>query len=925
MEKPKRRWRKALRITAASIAFVLLAMLLLPVLFPGKVAAEVKHFANERLDGELNFKEAKLSFFNHFPSLTLTLTDFSLKGSAPFRDQTLVSAGEIAFGINLKSLVFDGKVTIDKIYISRALIDVKVDGKGRANYNVYNSQSTDAVSNGKGTSMRLEKIAIEDSHIRYDDRSAKLKFDARGFNYVGRGALDASVFDLETDADIDSLDFAFGGEPYLANKEVHASLVTQVNTRSLAFVFRQNDLRINKLPVTFTGKFDFLRDGYDMDFRINSSESRLSDFFTALPPHYVTWLEKSKVKGTTSLALTLKGQYIASQHRAPDLAFKMKIRDGEIAYNDAPVAATNIFLNFDTRLPSLDVNRLQVDLDSLYLNVGKDYLKAIVKSEGLEKPKIAARLQASADLKKLNRALGVQLVEVAGKLTANLTANGVYDKSRASFPTAKGFVQLKNGWLKTKYYPSAVSAINLDANLQSDGTFGGSHLKIAPASFSFEGQPFFVRAAFDNFDDVAYDIRAKGTLDLARIYRVFSRKGLDLAGFIKADVAFAGKQSDATSGRYGKLRNSGTLILRNIRTKSQYLPKPFVIDEGTFAFSRNDMDFRGFKAHYGHSDFTMDGQMSNVINFVLSDRETLHGNFSLRSNYLNAHEFMAQTPTENKISVSEAKTAQSTPGVIVVPKNLDLSLRASASKVFFNGLKIENATGNLDISNGRLSLEKTGFGLIGCKVSMDADYAPETSTRAGFHFKVDARDFDIKKAYDSIAMFREMATAAAHAQGTVSLRYDISGKLGADMMPVYPSLAGGGVLSVKKVKMFGFKMLNAVGKKTGRDSISNPDVSKVDIKTTIKNNIMTIERFRFKVAGFRPRIEGTTSLDGKLNLKMRLGLPPLGIIGIPLTITGTQDNPKVRLGRKTEDLQETPYDPKAPQAKPVTDNPKPSQ
>ena len=38
---------------------------------------------------------------------------------------------------------------------------------------------------------------------------------------------------------------------------------------------------------------------------------------------------------------------------------------------------------------------------------------------------------------------------------------------------------------------------------------------------------------------------------------------------------------------------------------------------------------------------------------------------------------------------------------------------------------------------------------------------------------------------------------------------------------------------------------------------------------------------------------------------MRLGLPPLGILGIPMTITGTQDNPKVKLGKQTEDLQET--------------------
>jgi AsmA protein len=61
------------------------------------------------------------------------------------------------------------------------------------------------------------------------------------------------------------------------------------------------------------------------------------------------------------------------------------------------------------------------------------------------------------------------------------------------------------------------------------------------------------------------------------------------------------------------------------------------------------------------------------------------------------------------------------------------------------------------------------------------------------------------------------------------------------------------------------------------------------------------------VAGFRLRFEGQTSLDGKLNLKMRIGLPPLGILGIPIKVLGTQENPNIKLGRKSEDLEETEY------------------
>ncbi|MNY50558.1 hypothetical protein D3C86_1860700 [compost metagenome] len=104
----------------------------------------------------------------------------------------------------------------------------------------------------------------------------------------------------------------------------------------------------------------------------------------------------------------------------------------------------------------------------------------------------------------------------------------------------------------------------------------------------------------------------------------------------------------------------------------------------------------------------------------------------------------------------------------------------------------------------------------------------------------------------------------------------------------------------------GFKLMNAVSKATDRDSLSNQDVSEVQIKSTIANNIINIERFKMRVAGFRPRFEGQVSFDGRLNMKGRLGLPPFGLFGIPLSITGTQENPKVALKRNKEGkLEET--------------------
>ncbi|WP_261377017.1 AsmA family protein [Flavobacterium anhuiense] len=128
---------KVLKITGITIAVILFLLFIIPLLFPGKIASEVKKIANERLDTKLDFTKSNLSFFTHFPSLTVSLDNLSLTGSKSFSNDTLLKADEVAFGINLKRLIFDNEVKINKLYVSDALINVMVNEKGQANYNIY--------------------------------------------------------------------------------------------------------------------------------------------------------------------------------------------------------------------------------------------------------------------------------------------------------------------------------------------------------------------------------------------------------------------------------------------------------------------------------------------------------------------------------------------------------------------------------------------------------------------------------------------------------------------------------------------------------------------------------------------------------------------------------------------------------------------
>ncbi|MBN9385764.1 MAG: hypothetical protein J0H74_33725 [Chitinophagaceae bacterium] len=1042
---------KTLKIAGITTGSIILLLFLLPYLFPGFVSTKIRQWARGSVRSELSFSSARLSFFKHFPALTLTLYDFKLKGSAPFEKDPLIEADEAALGVDLTSVF--STLKIDKIFLTHAFINIQVDSGGHANYNVYASkESKDSThtADSSGASLKIKKIIIKDSKLVYNDRSLPILINARNIDYNGSGDLSQSVFDLHTHMEVASMDLYYNHMAYVVNKKIDADLVTKINTNSFALLFEKNKLMINQLPVDFTGRFEFLKDGYDMDFKIRSADANLHDMLTAMPPDMLDWLNRVQVKGSGDLDASLIGKYISSANVMPDLVFNLKVRDGFIAAAQAPAPVKNLLLNFRSRLPGLNPDSLSVNIDTVYFNIDKDFFSAVLQLKGLNQPWIKTRIHSEMDLQKWNKAFGIKSIDLdgrydiqaqaegqyrtsvvrhaslrkvtydtvvtsiprfaiksalskgyfkyasfpeairdisfrldascpdsnyrntridlqninanvlrnyikgfvklgnardfpidaniesvfhlsdlkkvmpldsidlAGDLQVHILTNGNYLPARKTFPVTVADLQLDNGLLRTKYYPHPLEKIQVSARISnSTGTMKSMEVTISPISFLFEGQPFTLKADLRNFQDLKYNIASRGLLDLGRIYQVFAVKGYDVKGFVEADLSLKGRQSDAQAGHYDRLYNSGTLKVKDLLVNSELFPMPFRIQKGLFRFDQDKMWFDAFDFRYGKTTASLNGWLSNIFGYMTDKGQPVKGHFDLNSDYVLVDEFMAfanpspaSTSNSANFAAYKPSAGASVPagqtGVVIIPSDISVGFNVMAKKVQYNGIDLNDFTGGMTIDSGMLRLDTTRFTLIGAPVEMNASYQSLSPQRALFDYRIKAKDFDVQRAYKEIKIFHDMATSAAKAQGIISLDYQLAGKLDGNMHPVYPSLKGGGVLSVSKVKVKGLKLFSAVSKETNKD-VTDPDLSKVDFKSTINNNIITLSRTRMKISAFRLRMEGQASFDGKLNLQVRIGLPPFGLIGIPVKVTGTQDNPKVKAGRskKGDQLEET--------------------
>lgn len=1012
---------RILKISGITIGAVLILLFILPFLFPRTLSTTVKGWVNQAITSKVDFSGARFTFFKHFPSLTFTLENVSITGSAPFQNDTLIAGKELSFGVNLLSL-FSNSIKINELFLDQADINIQVDTRGNANYNIYQSTGKSADAAGSQTGLQLENIVIENSNLTYNDLSIPILISAVNVNYKGSGDLARDVFDLATRLRADSFSLTYDGQQYVSNKQLRAKLVTAINTNSLSLVFGENLLRINTLPVKFSGSFDFLPHGYKMDLKVESRKATLENIISAIPPDMTAWLENTRLKGDALFKIELKGDYDKQAGQMPDFLMNLKLRNGYISYKGAPKPLQNLVLNIDARLPSMNSDSLKIKMDSLYFNVGKGFFNMSSYSVGLAYPYVESAVKADIDLGEWNDAIGLKTVAMKGQfkmdfsakgkyqkgqhpgrfrrdivvtsvpsfsltsevrngylkfaalpdpirdisfninsscpdnnyrhtilsidnlrmaalknifeghlkltdpqtphidaglkgdirlgeiarffpmeklkldgdLAVDIKALGTYDAQRKIFPVVDAKLSVANGKILTGYYPDPVEHIAVSAEIKNQtGHLSGTSVEIQPVSFEFEGQPFLLKADINNPENISYDIVSRGTLDVGKLYKVFGIAGYEASGFIKTDLKMKGRQSDAQAGRYNLLNNSGTLQLKEIMLRSESFAKPLIIHSGEFHLDQDKMMFDRFESSFGSMQFVVNGYLTNVISYVLQPDAVLNGKLSLRADKVDLNEF---TVFENaQDDVTRAGTDSSGSGVVLIPRNLSLLFTAKVREADFDSIAINNFEGQLQVDSGKIKLQQTKFKLAGATFQMDAVYQGITPHKALFDFKVKADSFSIATAYRDIPIFRQMATSASAVQGIVGLDYELSGRLDQNMMPVYPSLKGGGVINLKKVKLKGFKLMDAVSRSTERSELKDPDLSGINLKTTVNNNIITLERVKLRIFGFRPRFEGQVSLDGDLNIKGRLGLPPFGIIGIPFSVSGTSDTPLVKL------------------------------
>ncbi|HEX3385611.1 MAG TPA: hypothetical protein VHS53_10505, partial [Mucilaginibacter sp.] len=410
----------------------------------------------------------------------------------------------------------------------------------------------------------------------------------------------------------------YNKQEYVSNKTVNADLVTSINTKSVALEFRKNNLMINKLPVNFIGRFAFITGGYDMDFQITSHQSDLSDIFTALPPAYIKWVQHTELNGTGVIHVGLTGQYIASKNKMPDFTFSMQARNGYISNNKTPSPVQDLYLDMHAKVSNFNPDSLVFSIDSLHFRIDKDQFNSKFSVKGVKSPEIFARVNTEIDLGKWNRAFGIKAVDLKGRYSLHLLAQGKYatglkkrglrhvDTVITSIPKFSLKSSFRDGYIKYAGVPEAVKDIHFDLDASCpDNNVKNFTMRLAGLNASALNNYIKGYLNLSNKSGLAMDGAIDSKFHLDDIKKLYPVKGMDLRGDLAINLKTKGKYIPAHKV-YPVTTASINLANGYIQTK--YYPHPIENLQVSANLSDNTGSLKGLRVNIKPISMTFEGE-----------------------------------------------------------------------------------------------------------------------------------------------------------------------------------------------------------------------------------------------------------------------------------------------------------------------------
>ncbi len=419
--------KKFLKITGITIAVLLALMIILPIVFKGKIVKQVKIAINENVNADVDFGTFRISLLRNFPNVSFRLNDLTVVGVDHFQGDTLASVKSFFISVNIMSLFGDDGYEVNTIRVDDSRIMAKVLKDGRANWDIVKETEEVEVREEEDVDFKvaLKRFQINNAYIVYDDREMDLYARLVNFNHTLRGDFTADFTTLAIrNTTIEALLVRYDGIAYLNNVYTEFTADIDADLNAFSFTFRDNSLRLNDLTMVFDGHFAMPEDDMEIDFTFASPRTDFKAFLSMIPAIYTEDFEGLQTSGTLAFNGFVKGIY--NEDNIPGFGVNIDVDNGMFQYPDLPAAVTDVFIRTKIENPGGDADFTVVDVSRFSLNMAGNQVEARLNLKTpVSDPQIDAFLKGKMDLSKVRDFYPMDEGEaLSGIIESDITAKG---------------------------------------------------------------------------------------------------------------------------------------------------------------------------------------------------------------------------------------------------------------------------------------------------------------------------------------------------------------------------------------------------------------------------------------------------------------------------------------------------------------------
>lgn len=602
--------KKALKIAGITVGVILILLLVLPFAFQGKIEKIVKQEGNKMLNAQFDFSALDISLLRNFPSASVTLEDFYLKGTGAFENDTLIQAGELTAAVNLFSLFGDSGYDISKIIIEDTKVKAIVLEDGKPNWDVMKaSAEEDTVQETSAESspfrIKLKKLSIKDLSVSYDDRQAGMYAAIENLKATCSGDFGSERTLVDLELKTPALTYRTGGVPFLNRAALEADMNVDADLVNNKFTLQDNSISLNAIKLNIDGWVAMQKDGVGMDIKLNTNEVGFKELLSLIPAIYAKDFQDLKTDGKASLTAFAKGTL--TQEQMPQFEVALNVEKAMFRYPSLPAGVDGINISATVKNPGGNIDATEVTINPFdFTLAGNPFsLKAIVKTPTSD-PDLQATAKGTLDLGKIKDVYPLEDMSLNGTIQADMNLAGklsYIEKEQYDQMKAEGSIRLNGMKLNMKDLPT------VDIQ-RSTFSFSPRYLQLSETTVNIGNNDVTLDSRFENY--LGYALKGstlKGNLNI-------SSNHLNLNDFMSTDTMAV--QAQATADTTATTSSTGAIrIPENLDFNMQANLKEVLFDKmklenvnGTLLVKNGTIDMRNLSFNTMGGSITANGAYS---------------------------------------------------------------------------------------------------------------------------------------------------------------------------------------------------------------------------------------------------------------------------------------------------------------------------